>query len=744
MSSSILSVGQSALAAAQAGLATTGHNIANANTPGYSRQIVLQASAGSQNAGFGYVGKGAAVADVRRVFNDLLATQVRSAQSTQNQVQAYYDQIKQIDNQLADTTSGLSPVLQDFFKGIQDLAANPNAAASRQAALSSAQALAARFQSLDGQLKEVEQSVNSQITSAVTAINTHAAQIAKLNDAIEKAAGNGDGHVSNDLLDQRDYAITQLSKEIKTTVVKQGNSFNILIGSGQPLVVGAKTQDLTVVASDTNRNRMQIAYHSNGKLVPLSESSLSGGRLGGLLEFRSKSMEPAQNALGRVAIGLAITFNAQHNLGQDQTGQLGGNFFAVAVPRVEASRNNLNSPPTPVADIKADITDPSKLTTSDYRISYVSGPPSPEYVVTRLPENSKSTFTSFPGGDGQAIPGVKLTEPAGTPMQVNDEFLIRPTADGAAKFAVEINDVSKIAAGAPISATAPLTNVGTGKISAGVVSSTLLMRPGATSGLSLAYAPGSPGTVSISSPVAKPITVISPPVAPSTEETATVYPAGTPVPYTVGQTIMYDGIRFSNIPGASTNTAGTLNVDKILPMEIGFANGGLSGFPAQLDVSVKGADGKTVNYAAGTTPIPFKDGDTISTGGITFTVTGSPKDGDKFSIKSNPNGVGDSRNAVLLGSLQGANTLADGTTTYQGAYAHLVSFIGNKTHELEVTYKAESAYLEQAETAMEAESGVNLDEEATNLLRYQQAYQAAAKVMQTANTLFDTLLTLGT
>ncbi|RJF98667.1 flagellar hook-associated protein FlgK [Noviherbaspirillum saxi] len=721
---SILSVGQSALAAAQAGLATTGHNIANAATPGYSRQMVVQSSAGSQNSGAGYIGKGASVTDVKRVYNELLAGQVRSAQSAQVQSQTYYRQISMIDNQLANSAGGVSPALQDFFKGIQDLASNVNVPGARQSALSSAEALASRFQSLDGQIRELKQSVSGQIAASVDTINAHATQIAKLNDAIEKAMGNSDGKAPNDLLDQRDYAISELSKEVKVDIVKQGNSYNVFIGNGQPLVVGAKPQQLALTASETDQSRLGIGYLSSGNgLVPLDDGMFTGGKLGGLFEFRASTLDVAQNSLGRVAIGLAMTFNAQHKLGQDQTGALGGDFFVAASPRRDASVKNNQT--APVGDIGAKITDPSKLTTSDYKVAYDGA----NYTVTRLSDNNAQTFTAAAFANGVEVDGVTMnTLSAPT---AGDEFVIRPTIDGAKNFAVAIKDISKIAAGTSVTTAAPVTNTGSGKITAGSISSTVLLQPA-----QMSFTHNGAGALT-AFPSSLPFSVTSGGVT-------TSYPAGAagPIPFAAGDTFAVDGVNLS-VP----TTAGTHTIARPYTT-LTYSGGNLTGFPPNVDVKVTRANGTVVPYAGATAPalttVAYQPGDTISYGGVSFTLTGTPSDNDTFTVSPNGNGLGDTRNAVLLGALQTENTLGGKTTTYQGAYAQLVSMVGNKTRELEVTSRADTAYLEQAVTAHEAESGVNLDEEATNLLRYQQAYQAAAKVMQTAGTLFDTLLTLGT
>ncbi|HVL76908.1 MAG TPA: flagellar hook-associated protein FlgK [Noviherbaspirillum sp.] len=651
MSSNILGIGQSALAAAQAGLATTGHNIANASTPGYSRQMVVQGSAGAQNAGVGYIGKGTQIVDVRRIYNDLLAAQVRSAQSSQSYVTTYHAQLSRINNQFADPVAGLSPTLQNFFKGVQDLASNPNLAASRQTALSSAETLAARFQSLAGQMKEIEQGINGQIQASVGNINVYANQIARLNDAIEKAHATGDGRAANDLLDQRDYALDQLSKETKTTIVKQGESYNVFIGNGQPVVMGARAYELGVVTSPTDPTRLSVGYNNNGQLVPLAESSLSGGTLGGLLEFRSNSLDVAQNQLGRIAIGLAMSFNAQHALGQDLNGDIGGNFFTFGAPSVQPNRSNASSPP---AEIGAAITDANALTGSDYKLEAVPGG---SYRVTRLSDGNVTSFSSFP----QTIDGVRFTLDSGIPL-AGDNYLIRPTVNGASGFGVAIADIAKIAAASPIRTAALESNAGSGTISAGEVH--------------------------------------------ATGELASI---GLPLTLT-----------HSGNPAAMT------------------------GFPPNMEVTVVRPNGSSATVTTDADgSIAYSPGDTFRFGGISFTIAGNPADGDRFTVGPNTGGVGDSRNAVLLGALQTKNTMNNGTSTYQGAYAQLVSAVGNKTYELELTGRAETRFLEQALTAQQAESGVNLDEEATNLLRYQQAYQAAGKMMQTANQLFELLLRLG-
>lgn len=646
MASSIFNIGVSGLNAAQAGMATTQHNIVNANTPGYSRQQVVQAANLAQFTGAGYIGQGTNVSGVKRVYNDFLNTQVLQGQAQASQLSTYLSQVTQIDNVLADPAAGLSPALQDFFNSMNVVANSPDSVPARQTLLGSAQFLTTRFQSLNQQFTDMSNSLNGQIGTSVTAVNSYAQQIATLNQNIALAVGAGAGQPPNDLLDQRDQLVSQLNLEIKATVVKQSDgAYNVFVGNGQALVVNNQAFGLKAVQSLTDPTRTEVAYTANGTTIPLQQNGIQGGTLGGLLAFRDQSLDPARNALGRVAIGIATTVNQQHQLGQDLNGALGGNFFTAPIPLVNSASNNAGT-----AVIAASITSANALTTSDYLLKSNGGT---SYTLTRLSDNTVTSLAGLP----QTVDGFTLNLSAGA-ATAGDSFLIRPTVNGARDIAVAITDPAKIAAAAPIRADATLTNLGAGRISAGVVDATYTA--------------------------------------------ATVTPA---------VTLTYN---------SPANT--------------------LTGFPAALPVTVTNNGVPTV-FAAGA-PVPYTDGATVSFGGASFTLTGAPSAGDTFTVGLNPNASADNRNALLLSGLQINNTLAGSTTSYQGAYAQLVAQVGNKTREITLTSTAQTNMVSQAVQAQQSVSGVNLDEEAANLMRYQRAYQAAGKAIQVANTMFDTLLNL--
>ncbi len=652
MAGNLLSIGKSGLFAAQVGLSTAGHNISNANVAGYSRQVVVQESSAAQDFGYGFVGSGTEIGSIKRYSDNFLTSQVRSAQASKSSLDSFYAQISQVDNLLADTTSGLSPALQDFFKGVQDVASNPASVASRQALLSTADSLAARFQGLNGRLDEIREGVNTQITSNVTLINSYAKQIAQLNDEIGHFS-TSDQRQPNDLLDARDQLVSELNKQVKATVVAgTNNSLTVSVGTGQPLVVGTKAFELAVTSSPTDQNRVQVGYITGDKVTVLGDNALSGGELGGLLEFRASTLDRAQNSLGRIALSLAATFNDQHALGQDEAGVMGGQFFVEAPAYVGRNRNNSAVSTT---EVTATVSDPSKLTQSDYMVTFDGN----NYVVTRQSDHQETVINPYPQVQAQTIDGVDFS--ISGVAATGDSFIVKPTINGAAQFAVSLLDRSKVAAAAPISTAAPISNKGAAKISEGSVDAAYLQ------------------------------------------------------------------------PGNALAATVTLTYDS--------ASGNLTGFPAAQDVT-QTVNGVATVYPAGT-DVPYVDGASYNFGGINISFVGAPAEADQFTIGPNTSGVGDNRNMRLLGNLQSTNIIDGKSATFQSSYAELVSFVGNKTREVQVNGQAGESLLAQATAAQQDVAGVNLDEEATNLLRYQQAYQAAGKVMQIASTLFDTLLSLG-
>ncbi len=251
-----------------------------------------------------------------------------NAETGAAEMESYSAQISQIDNLMADPASGLSSALAAFFKGVQDVAANPTSVAARQSMLSAGQALTARFQGLDERLTDIREGANQQIAAQITQINTFSTQLADINQRIILARAAGTGQQPNDLLDQRDQMLRDLNKLVRVSTVTQGDgSINVFVGSGQPLVVGSQSYQLRAVSAPEEPERVSVGIVGAGGTVQvLSDAQITGGSLGGVLAFRSQSLDEAQNALGRIALTLAKDVNEQHRLGQDLAGTLGQAF----------------------------------------------------------------------------------------------------------------------------------------------------------------------------------------------------------------------------------------------------------------------------------------------------------------------------------------------------------------------------------------------------------------------------------
>lgn len=633
MSGSVLNIGLTALNAAQAGLVTTGHNISNAGTAGYHRQRIDSSPQVPQFSGGGFFGRGVNVDNVRRAYSEVLDRQAQLAQTQASFYDKYAAQVNQINNLVADPAAGLSPAMQQFFRAVQDVAASPGTTTSRQALLSGSGALVSRFAALDQRLTDLRSGVNIELSGTIGSINTIASQIGKLNGQIATAAGTS-AQQPNDLLDQRDNLVMELNKLVSAQVIRQSDGgYNVTIGTGQALVVGEAALTLAAVPNPDDPRRLDVGYQFTGAPVPIDSRSITGGSLGALLQFRSESLDAAQNALGRIAIGLGETFNAQHRLGQDLNGAAGGDFFAVGSPAVTPASGT-------TATIGASIVDVSALTLSDYRVSF-SGT---AYTVTRLSDDvSSGPFATLP----QTVDGVTLAAGAGTPAAGNS-WLVQPTRFGARDLALAFGDPSLIAAAAPVRSQATVSNLGSATIEAPVVDAS--SQPPLNAALS--------NTVTI--------TFNSPPTTFNVVDNTAATTLASNVTFTAGMTISYNGW--------STRLAGR------------------------------------------------------------------PEAADTLVVQANTGGRTDNRNALLLAGLQSVPGLDGGASTYQTAYSAMVGSIGAIASEVKVTGTALTGILKETKAAQQSLSGVNLEEEAANLIRFQQAYQAASKLISVSAKLFDSIL----
>jgi flagellar hook-associated protein 1 FlgK len=645
---SLFDIGVSGLNAAQWGLTTTGQNISNAATPGYTQEKPVYQEASGQYTTSGYLGSGVQTATVARSYSSFLTTQLNNAQSNSSSLNTYYSMLAQLNNLVGDPTTGIGAGMTGYFTSLQSVANSPATTSTRQSLMSSGQTLVNQMNAAAANYNQLRSGVNQSLTSAVTQINSYTSQIATLNGQI--AAASAQGQPPNQLLDARDQAVSNLSTLTNVQVTTVNGAYNVSIGTGQPLVSGTTAYQLQAVTSTSDPSELSIAYASpdGSPQTPaqtqyLPDSTFGGGTVGGLLAFRSQSLDPAQAQLGSLATSFAAQLNQQNALGVDLNGNPGTALFSTGSPTIYANSRN-----TGTAQLSVSIADPTQPPSSNYTLSRNGS----AYTLTDSESGaSLGTLTADPttGAVSGTIAGLNISVTSGT-MQSGDSFTIQPTSGALSAFSMVTTNPTAIAAASPAVASAGASNAGTANISAATVISGYSI----PSSMTLTY-------------------------------NATAQQLTSNVPVT--------------LPGGTVVPAGTA-----------FAYD-----PAQ--------------------------GLTISNGtGVSATISGTPANGDSFAIAANKGGSSDGSNALALANLGKGKTLNGGTDSLTSAYANYVNQIGNETNNLQSSSTSATAVLTQATSAQQSVSGVNLNEEAANLIQYQQLYQANSKVIQTASTLFSTLL----
>ncbi|WP_280553086.1 flagellar hook-associated protein FlgK [Halomonas sp. 25-S5] len=543
---SIFSTGLSGLNAAQNALSTTSNNISNVYTPGYNREVTLLGESRADG--------GVQVNDIQRQFNQYVASQLDAATSKSSALEAYGNQVDQIDSLLADRDAGLAPLMQNFFSSLEDLASAPSDPAARQGVLGTVDTLSAQFRSFDGYLQDMQEGINGQIADEVTQINNTTEQLAGINREIALARART-GEAPNGLLNQRDRLVNELSERMDVRLnIQDGKTYNISLPSGQPLVAGTNHYTLEAMASPADPQRTVLGYKdSGGNLVALTEDTVTGGTLGGLMDFRAETLDKSQNQIGQLAVSLAAGVNAQHRLGTDLDGDPGGALFTFGEPQVYSNARNSGNA---TATANFDDANLNNLRATDYTVRVTdSASTPPTFEVTRK-DSGETVATSFDvSSQTLSVGGLQVAfQDLNTALQ-GDRFEVQPVRRGAANMESAIRDLDKIAAA------------------------------------------------------------------------------------------------------------------------------------------------------------------------------------------SSSGGTGNNENALRMQELQ-EQSLVGGSASFSGAYGAMVSDVGNRTNIVQVNLDAQQGLTDQLKAVQQSESGVNLDEEAANLIRYQQFYQANARVIETGRTVIDTILGL--
>lgn len=466
----LMGIGLSGILSHQTALNTTGNNITNANTEGYSRQEVQFATQEGQRTGAGSIGSGVTIENIRRLADDYLNQQIREDSSLYGEQEALNTELTRLDNLLGGDTTGLSDALNNFFAALQSASEDPTSLPQRQAVISEAQQVVNRIQGLNEELIQQRESVKTQMQQGVADANTLLQSIAELNLAISESPGLAQGQMPNELLDQRDEKLRQLAELVSIRVTAtEGSQVNVSLANGVALVVGGNASVLGTRASAEDPLSLEFTLTAGGRTLVVDDQ-INGGTLGGLRRFEAEGLQPAFDDLGRVALALSESVNHQHAIGMDLEGDLGGLFFSsindleVQRSRVVANANN-QQPQT--AQFAVEISDASALEGGTWILQFgdngsyeVIDQASGEVVNRgRLPSDPEAEIN---------MPGFNIRYEGGS-VNAGDKFLIQPTRNAAANIDLEISREEDLALASPIKATTSEDNLGTGVISQGTM-----------------------------------------------------------------------------------------------------------------------------------------------------------------------------------------------------------------------------------------------------------------------------------
>ena len=655
---SLMNVGVSALNANQQALTTVGHNIANVNTPGYSRQTVYTNALHGQNMGNGFIGKGVQVATVMRNYSALLNRQSNAANAIHAADTSRLQGLMQMQDVFKGGDGSLGAAVTNMMNAFVDVQAAPSDATGRNVVLTRMSELAARFHAASNMLEEQDYSTAQQLRNNALLVNDKASQVARLNNEISRALATG--HQPNDLLDARDQVIREINQYVQTTqVAADDGSISLFVGGSQALVLGINSGQLSVEETKEYPGSQRMALYFSqpgGQQLELTAAMVGGGEIAGLLKFRNEDLAEGRNLLGRLAMTIGHELNLQNKRGLTLNGQQGGALFAL--PTISTGYGNI----TGYSNIgpgaaTTQVMDASQLKPSEYRLIFEGSPVAP--VLTRMSDGKVFNATSTPPlnmgnlATGFDADGLRFIVPAATLAAAvsGNSMLFKPFSTAASEIEALVHNPDELAAASAL--TANINKNNTGKLQ--------LTQLGAND--------------------------------------------------------------FTGIPAAQD------------PVRLTFDGAG--------QVTYQIYDHLSSTWGLPSAPMDYTPGQPITINGWSITLTGTPAAGDTVDV-ANALDFGEAfrlnaGNAGAFLDLRDKKVFDEGTTLSDG-FSAAMAVVGTRTQSVQLAEKLSSTVAKNLEMDRTAVSGVNLDEEAARLLQYQQAYQASSKVIQIAQSLFDSVL----
>ena len=653
---SLMNVGVSALNANQQALTTVGHNIANVNTPGYSRQTVYTNALHGQNMGNGFIGKGVQVATVMRNYSALLNRQSNAANAIHAADTSRLQGLMQMQDVFKGGDGSLGAAVTNMMNAFVDVQAAPSDATGRNVVLTRMSELAARFHAASNMLEEQDYSTAQQLRNNALLVNDKASQVARLNNEISRALATG--HQPNDLLDARDQVIREINQYVQTTqVAADDGSISLFVGGSQALVLGINSGQLSVEETKEYPGSQRMALYFSqpgGQQLELTAAMVGGGEIAGLLKFRNEDLAEGRNLLGRLAMTIGHELNLQNQRGLTLNGQQGGALFSL--PTTSTGYGNI----TGYSNIgpgaaTTQVMDASQLKPSEYRLIFEGSPVAP--VLTRMSDGKVFNATSTPPlnmgnlATGFEADGLRFIVPNATAAVAGNSMLFKPFSTAASEIEALVHNPDELAAASAL--TANINKNNTGKLQ--------LTQLGAND--------------------------------------------------------------FTGIPAAQD------------PVRLTFDGAG--------QVTYQIYDHLSSTWGPASAPMDYTPGQPITINGWSITLTGTPAAGDTVDV-ANALDFGEAfrlnaGNAGAFLDLRDKKVFDEGTTLSDG-FSAAMAVVGTRTQSVQLAEKLSSTVAKNLEMDRTAVSGVNLDEEAARLLQYQQAYQASSKVIQIAQSLFDSVL----
>jgi flagellar hook-associated protein 1 FlgK len=705
----LFSIAKSGVDASNKLLNTTAHNISNVNTEGFVRE---RTTFDSQLSG------GVGRSTTERVINVFAQNQLRRDTTLQSEHENFYTKTSTIDNIFAGEANSISASMSRFFGSLQTANNDPTNISSRQLVLSEAKSLVGQIGTVSGFLRDKEEELNIEVSANINKLNSIVRTITDLNDSIRVSQANNRYDEPGTLKNQRDNAVLELASLVSIDVRQSGKndgSVMVNLSSGESLVLEDGSFNVFEVNSDADLNYKSLQLTSNsGKPTTLNirETKL-GGALGGLFRYRDEVLETSRRELGQIAVALTESLNTQNRQGMDLDQQLGANIFLL--PEFVGLSYPDNT--TPNSSVFGRITEGagSEVSSADYAVTInnvVAGvPPTLDITVAALnidgspvkDINGNPVTQNYFAVDAQSdtftsvIGGIDLEFANGVGYAAGDQFLLQPTKNIAERIEVGMKRPEDLALASPIRVDANINNLGDAQSLSSNVTNIFIDNTFANSRASAfddaggIHGPGN--SASGAGGAGAPAKILFT----ATDEYQVLDSAGTVI----------------------TVVSGTSDLNNLL------------------------AQAKSVGSGP---PWPAAFSALDDYPGFDLSLQGMPKAGDSFAIGYNTDGLNDNRNGLEMADLQNKDLMQVNNSgsgqgiSFHEAYGNVVSDIGQKTSSADISLQAADALKSQSKNWFESFSGVSLDEEAANLVKFQQSYSAAARLLATAQELFNTIL----